>query len=130
VGLIGCGVTCYALLRWGGWFAVMGFLCNGGLAGWKYFHHWGFRIEDYQQAVDWKSIPLSMFVTQRGLLYAIPAGVLLLAAVAGAVVPEGCVEGAGGADAGVGAGGAVRHDAALPHAHVYVFSRRCWGGGC
>jgi len=27
----------------------------------------------------WKSIPLSMFVTQRGLLYAIPAGLLLLA---------------------------------------------------
>ena len=79
VGLAGSAVTCYALLRWGGWFAVMGFLCNSGLAGWKFFHHFAWRIEDYQQAMDWKSIPLSMFVTQRGLLYAIPAGLLLLA---------------------------------------------------
>jgi hypothetical protein len=79
VGLIGSALTCYALLRWGGWFAVIGFLCNGGIAGWKYFHHFAFRIQDYQADVDWKSIPLSMFVTQRGLLYAIPAGVLLLA---------------------------------------------------
>ena len=78
VGLVGSAVTCYALLRWGGWFAVMGFLCNGGLAGWKFFHHYGLRVEDYQAAVDWKSIPLSMLVTQRGLLYAIPAGLLLL----------------------------------------------------
>ena len=79
VGLAASALTCYALLRWGGWFAVMGFLCNSGLAGWKIFHHYGWRIEDYQQAMDWKSIPLSMFVTQRGLLYAIPAGLLLLA---------------------------------------------------
>jgi len=79
VGLAGCTVTCYALLRWGGWFAVLGFLCNGGLAGWKFFHHFKFQIQDYQEAVDWKSIPLSMFVTQRGLLYAIPVGLLLLA---------------------------------------------------
>jgi hypothetical protein len=79
VGLIGSAVTCYALLRWGRWFAVIGFLCNGGIVGWKYFHHFAFRIQDYQSDVDWKSIPLSMFVTQRGLLYAIPTGVLLLA---------------------------------------------------
>jgi hypothetical protein len=79
VGLMGSAVTCYALLRWGGWFAVMGFLCNGGLAGWKFFHHFAIRFADYQQDVDWKSIMLSMFVTQRGLLYAIPAGLLLLA---------------------------------------------------
>jgi hypothetical protein len=79
VGLAGSAVTCYALLRWGGWFAVMGFLCNGGLAGWKFFHHFAFKLADYQADVDWKSIPLSMFITQRGLLYSIPAGLLLLA---------------------------------------------------
>jgi hypothetical protein len=79
VGLAGSAITCYALLRWGGWFVVMGFLCNGGLAGWKYFHHFAMRFADYQDSVDWKSIPLSMFLTQRGLLYAIPAGLLLLA---------------------------------------------------
>jgi hypothetical protein len=78
VGLAGSAVTCYALLRWGGWFAVMGFLCNSGLAGWKFFHRYSLHFVDYQDAFDWKSIPLSMFVTQRGLLYAIPAGLLLL----------------------------------------------------
>jgi hypothetical protein len=80
VALVASAVTCYALLRWGGWFAVIGFLCNSGLVGWRFFHHYAFSFQDYQQAVDWKSIPLSMFVTQRGLLYAIPAGILLLAA--------------------------------------------------
>ena len=79
VGLAGSALTCYALLRWGGWFAVLGFLCNGGLAGWKFLHHYKWSIEDYQQEMAWKSVPLSMFVTQRGLLYAIPAGLLLLA---------------------------------------------------
>ncbi len=79
VGLASSAVTCYALLRWGRWFAVMGFLCNGGLAGWMYFYHFGFHIEDYQEPLAWKNIPLSMFVTQRGLLFAIPAGLLLLA---------------------------------------------------
>jgi len=79
VGLIGSALTCYALLRWGGWFAVIGFLCNGGLAGWKFFHHFRLHFEDFQDFVAWKSIPLSMLVTQRGLLYAIPAGLLLLA---------------------------------------------------
>ena len=35
---------------------------------------------DYQgdKTIAWKSLPLSMLVTQRGLLYAIPAGLLLL----------------------------------------------------
>jgi hypothetical protein len=79
VALACSAVTCYALLRWGRWFAASAFLCNGGLAGWKFFHHAAFRIEDFQQSMAWKSIPLSMFVTQRGLLYAIPAGLLLLA---------------------------------------------------
>ncbi|HEX4086922.1 MAG TPA: hypothetical protein VHY22_18550 [Chthoniobacteraceae bacterium] len=79
VGLIGCALTCYGLLRWGRWFAVMGFLCNGGFAGWRFFHHFSLHFQDYQDTEAWKSIPLSMLVTQRGLLYAFPAGLLLLA---------------------------------------------------
>ena len=81
VGLAGCAVTCYALLRWGGWFAVIGFPMQrrAGRAG-SSFTTSALHFEDYQQAMDWKSIPLSMFVTQRGLLYAIPAGLLLLSA--------------------------------------------------
>src|SRR5205814_2880251 len=38
------------------------------------------KFVDYQggKTIAWKSIPLTMFVTQRGLLYAIPTGLLLL----------------------------------------------------
>src|SRR6476646_4135060 len=68
----------YALYRWGGTFAVAGFLFNGGIAGYAFLQTHQFL--DYQGTphVSWKSIPLTMFVTQRGLLYAIPAGLLLL----------------------------------------------------
>ena len=58
-------------------FGVAGFLFNGGLAGFEFFKK--FHFADYQaEKIAWKSIPLAMFVTQRGLLYAIPAGLLLL----------------------------------------------------
>src|SRR5258707_4111230 len=68
----------YALYRWGGTFTVAGFLFNGGIAGYAFLQTHQFL--DYQGTphVSWKSIPLTMFVTQRGLLYAIPTGLLLL----------------------------------------------------
>src|SRR5438874_12558930 len=84
VGLVACLATFYGFYRWGGTFAVAGFLFNGGIAGFQFFKTWKFL--DYQgtaadiahKPIAWKSIPLSMFVTQRGWLYAIPAGVVLL----------------------------------------------------
>ncbi|MEP6604121.1 MAG: hypothetical protein ABJB69_09255, partial [Spartobacteria bacterium] len=77
-GLLASLGTFYALFRWGGKFAVAGFLFNGGVAGFQVLRT--FEFLDYQgdKTIAWKSIPLSMFVTQRGLLYAIPAGLLLL----------------------------------------------------
>ena len=76
-GLLGSLATFYGFYRWGGAFGVAGFLFNGGLAGYAFFEK--FRFADYQaEKIAWKSIPLTMFVTQRGLLYAIPAGLLLL----------------------------------------------------
>src|ERR1700747_223285 len=71
-GLLGSLATFYAFYRWGGSFTVAGFLFNGGLAGFQILQTLQFR--DYQGAntIAWKSIPLSMLVTQRGLLYAIP----------------------------------------------------------
>ena len=76
-GLLGSLGAFYGFYRWGGAFAVAGFLFNGGLAGFEFFH--SHQFIDYQaERVAWKSIPLTMFVTQRGLLYAIPAGLLLL----------------------------------------------------
>ncbi len=77
-GLLASLATFYALYRWGGTFTVAGFLFNGGIAGFQFLDTHQFL--DYQGTshVAWKSIPLTMFVTQRGLLYAIPAGLVLL----------------------------------------------------
>ncbi len=76
-GLLASLATFYGFYRWGGAFGVAGFLFNGGFAGYQFFKTWTFT--DYQlDGIAWKSIPLTMFVTQRGLLYAIPAGLLLL----------------------------------------------------
>ena len=78
VGLLASVATFYAFYRWGGAFAVAGFLFNGGIAGFQFLKT--FEFNDYQDVnnVAWKCIPLTMFVTQRGLLYAIPAGLILL----------------------------------------------------
>ena len=84
VGLVSSLATFYGFYRWGGSFAIAGFLFNGGIAGFQFFKTWKFL--DYQgtaadiahKPIAWKSIPLSMFVTQRGWLYAIPAALLLL----------------------------------------------------
>ncbi len=76
-GLLGSVATFYGFYRWGGPFGVAGFLFNGGLAGFAFFQT--HKFIDYQaERIAWKSIPLTMFVTQRGLLYAIPVGLLLL----------------------------------------------------
>ncbi|MEO6969372.1 MAG: hypothetical protein ABI217_00570, partial [Chthoniobacterales bacterium] len=76
-GLLGSIATFYGFYRSGGAFGVAGFLFNGGLAGFEFFKK--FHFADYQaDKIAWKSIPLAMFVTQRGLLYAIPVGLLLL----------------------------------------------------
>lgn len=76
VGLLGALATGVALWRWGGAFAMAGFLFNGGLVGFAIFTT--LHVADFQGGVDWKSIPLALFVTQRGLLYAVPVGLTLL----------------------------------------------------
>jgi hypothetical protein len=78
VGLLGSIATFYAFWRWGGVFAIAGFLFNGGLAGFAILNTGKWKDYEGLPTIAWKSIPLAMFVTQRGLLYAIPAGVLLL----------------------------------------------------
>src|SRR5436190_1716497 len=78
VGLGSCAALCYALYRWGGAFTIAGFLFNGGVAGYQWFRNYEWK--DYQTSnyIAWKSLALTMLVTQRGLLYALPAGLLLL----------------------------------------------------
>src|SRR5437016_10926457 len=73
-GLLASLATFYAFFRWGGTFAVAGFLFNGGIAGFGFLNplkgSWG-EFLDYQgdTTIAWKSIRLAMFVTQRGSLY-------------------------------------------------------------
>lgn len=77
-GLLASMATFYAFYRWAGNFGIAAFLFNGGVASFSVLQT--FAFQDYQGAntIAWKSIPLAMFVTQRGLLYALPAGLLLL----------------------------------------------------
>jgi hypothetical protein len=78
IGLLASVATFYAFYRWAGNFGVAAFLFNGGLASFPVLTTG--RFLDYQGAnnIAWKSIALSMFVTQRGVLYAFPAALLLL----------------------------------------------------
>ena len=75
-GLIGAALTAWTLWRWGGAFALAMLLFNGGLAGFLYFRTG--VLEDFQATLAWKNMFLSMFVTQRPLLYAIPGTFLIL----------------------------------------------------
>ena len=74
--LAGAALTGWALWRWGGAFVLAAFLFNGGLAGFAIFQTG--QLADFQSELAWKNFFLSMLVTQRGLLYALPAGLLLL----------------------------------------------------
>lgn len=74
--LIGAGLCAWTLWRWGGAFTLAAFLFNGGLAGFAIFQTG--VVADYQAELAWKNFFLSMFVTQRGLLFALPAGLLVL----------------------------------------------------
>ncbi len=84
VGLLSSLAIFYGFYRWGGTFAIAGFLFNGGIAGFQFLKT--FKFLDYQgtaadiahHPIAWKSIVLAMLVTQRGWLYAIPAGLVLL----------------------------------------------------
>jgi hypothetical protein len=74
--LAGAALTAYALWLWGGAFGVAAFLFNGGLTGFAVLRT--LEIEDFQSEMVWKNLFLSMFVTQRGLLMALPSGLILL----------------------------------------------------
>ena len=79
-GLLGALATGLALLRWGGAFTVLGFLCNGGLAALACIATAPDApfFQDWQAEWAWKNFALSILVTQRGFLFALPAGLLLL----------------------------------------------------
>ncbi len=76
-GLLACAVTAIALWRWGRGFAMAGFLLNGGLTAFVSFH--ALRFQDYPASFSWRPLFMTLFATQRGFLYALPAGLFLLA---------------------------------------------------
>jgi len=76
MGVIGAALTGAALWRWGRGFTLFGFLANGGLAGFAIFATG--KLADFQGELAWKSFALALLATQRGLLFALPAGLLLL----------------------------------------------------
>jgi hypothetical protein len=76
LGLAGAAALAVALFAWGRGFAVAAFLFSGGLAGFQLL--WTGVLNDYQAELAWKNLFLTLFVPQRGFLYALPAGLLLL----------------------------------------------------
>ena len=77
-GLLGSALTGYSLWRWGGAVGLAALLFNGGCAGFLFLKTgWG---ADPDALCEWKNLFLTLFVTQRGFLFALPAGLLLLAA--------------------------------------------------
>ncbi|MFM8981669.1 MAG: hypothetical protein ACKOLA_01950, partial [Spartobacteria bacterium] len=66
----------WALWRWGGAFAIAALLFNGGLLGFAVLQSG--QVQDFQADAGWKNLFLTMLVPQRGMLFALPAGLLLL----------------------------------------------------
>jgi len=75
-GFVGAALSAWALWRWGGAFAMAALLFNGGLLGFAVFQSG--QIDDYQSGAAWKNLFLTMMVPQRGMLFALPAGLVLL----------------------------------------------------
>lgn len=75
-GLLGAAACAAALWRWGGGFALAAFLFAGGLGAISALQTG--TLDGSLDGVAWKNTFLAMFVTQRGLLYSLPAGLVLL----------------------------------------------------
>ena len=65
-----------ALRRWGGALAISAFVFSGGLALSRFAP--GALLRSVDSDLAWKNALLSLFVPQRGFLFALPAGLLLL----------------------------------------------------
>ena len=76
MGIAGAAALALALLAWGRGFAVAAFVFSGGVAGFQLL--WTGVLEDYQSGLAWKNLFLTLLVPQRGFLFALPAGLLLL----------------------------------------------------
>lgn len=77
-GLLGSAAAAVALWRWGRGFALAAFLFAGGFAAIVLLR--GESPPSMEENLAWKNLFLAMFITQRGLLYSLPAGLVLMCA--------------------------------------------------
>lgn len=75
-GVVAAAASVVMLRSFAGWWGIGAFFLSGGLAGWGYLQ--GQPIDRFQAQVEWKNLFLTVFVTQRGILFALPVGLLLL----------------------------------------------------
>lgn len=75
-GLLGAAAAAAALWRWGRGFALAAFLFAGGLGAWALVQNGTTDI--MQSETQWKNLFLTMLVTQRGILFSLPAGLVLM----------------------------------------------------
>jgi len=81
VGLILVGILfglcgAWALWRYGGTFTVAALLFGGGLSGFAIFRTW--ELVEFSRDDTWKNAFLTMVVPQRGFLFSLPMGLVLL----------------------------------------------------
>lgn len=69
-------LTFLSLYRWMGLWGVCAFFLSGGFASFSELIHGQAWLSD--SSIAWKNLFLAVFVTQRGMLLAIPAGAYLL----------------------------------------------------
>jgi hypothetical protein len=112
LGLLGSALAAWALFGWGRGFAVAAFLFSGGLAGFQWLTTG--QLLDYQDTVAWKNLFLALYVPQRGFLFALPAGLLLLTSGR-----ERLLRGGGGLPAWVD--GVLWGVLPLFHLHTFLF---------
>jgi len=74
--LLGAAAAAVALWRWGGAFALAAFLFAGGLGALEILTKGSSDL--MQGDIAWKNPFLAILVTQRGLLYSLPAGLVLM----------------------------------------------------
>jgi hypothetical protein len=75
-GLCGSFLTAWMLWRWAGAMGLAVLLFTGGLSG--FFLTSPAWPPGPTEGIEWKNLFLSIFVTQRGFLWSLPAGLLLL----------------------------------------------------
>lgn len=86
VGFVMTLITILFFHRWMGWLGVGAFFLNGGLANLQCI--WAGRLYDFQNSLAWKNFFLSLWITQRGLLFAIPAGIYILRIITSVLLGE------------------------------------------